>query len=89
MRFIVLHGILPWGIVAGVLAVTSGVLAEHLGAVTEGTRSSLTVVATLCLVVWCVLVGWTVGAIQWEFRNIDKTDQVPSRRRRHDSDESG
>ncbi|MGH7623063.1 MAG: hypothetical protein ACREMU_12040, partial [Gemmatimonadaceae bacterium] len=68
VRFLVRRGLLPWGILAGVVAGGLGALAGHAAATPPSTVGIITI-AAICFAAWSVLVGWAVGAIRWAMRN--------------------
>ena len=82
LRFIVRHGVVPWGIVVGTLTGVGGALALRDGAVSNSAMSMMTAIwfGALCFAIWCPLAGWVVGAIRWELRRLDETDKASARR---------
>jgi hypothetical protein len=70
LRFILRHGIVPWGIVAGACAALVGTFdVRHEAASTAAASDGAVLgVAALCFVIWCFIGGWLIGAIRWELR---------------------
>lgn len=66
-RFILRRGIVPWGMIAGIVA-TAFVLHDATTtpktSVESGARQ-VAVMAVLCFLEWSVIAGWIIGAILW------------------------
>ena len=78
-RFILRHGIVPWGIVAGVCAAIGSVIGLRNEAATDQSISAAGTVevALLCFALWCFIAGWVVGAIRWHLREPDEPKPPP------------
>ena len=85
LRFILRHGIVPWGTVAGACAGLGGAFGVRDEATSASPVSGRTMlgVAVLCFVIWCFVGGWIVGALRWELREIDDATNASLRNRRH------
>ena len=76
-RFTLRHGLVPWGLIAGVVAAIVAVAGLHH----VGSDAAVVVVAIVCFLMWATLVAWAVGALLWELRQrpVDASGRRPDR----------
>jgi len=83
-RYIAVHGFIPWGLLAGVIA---AVVVVHSAwrdrAVGAGvSTAALALLGVVCFATWAVTIGWLVGAFLWETRESRGRVSLDRRRRR-------
>ena len=66
-RFILRRGIVPWGIIAGIVA--AGLVLHDAWVAPKTSAGSgagqIAVMAVLCFLEWSLGVGWIIGAVLW------------------------
>jgi hypothetical protein len=72
MRFVLRRGVLPWGVLAGIVAAALVALDAPHGTDGTSTRSTI-ILCILCFAIWTALIGWAIGNVRWELRS-SKTD---------------
>ncbi|HXT17592.1 MAG TPA: hypothetical protein VN706_18260 [Gemmatimonadaceae bacterium] len=89
--FILRHGVVPWGIIAGALAALGAALGVRGETASSAPASAATIagiagiagIAAMCFVIWCFVAGWAVGAARWELRqHSNPTTPMPRSRER-------
>ncbi len=83
-RFILRHGLVPWGVSAGACAAFGSVLSVRdqrmgdrpvpLGVVVG--------IAVVCFITWSAFAGWAVGAVRWDLRQAGNHGRAPGDLRR-------
>lgn len=83
-RFILRHGMVPWGVSAGACAAVGSVLSVRDQRIGDHPVAPGVVIgiALLCFITWSSLAGWAVGAIKWELRDAGHHGRAPGNVRR-------
>lgn len=73
-RFILRHGVVPWGIVIGGVIAAVGVLSDFDAfAVHSGAMRALAALV-IAWALWAAIAGWAIGAYRWNTRTVGPSE---------------